>query len=238
MRKWLVVVCAVTAAVAAAYGAEDSFVRGSISAAFVFPQMEMPRANAWATEMNEPEEKIGHDGELGEIAPGMGFAIGYGVSLGEYFRFDANVADMRTEHAVTYSGDQYTRDLTLTTHIVPVRLDGTFLAPGFLNGRVKPEMGLGFVAFITEYYTEQDVSFFGLTTGGSAWTREVCYGPEIKVGAEVGLFDGLVVEGYLTYWTAEATFSNWVQYGESPQRGPQREDFTGWAIWVAPRFYL
>jgi len=238
MSKRSLVILAAALAAAAAGAAEDSFVKGSISGALVLPQMEMPRANAWATEVNEPEGKIGHDGELGEITPGSGLGVGYGVTLGDYFRFDANVATIRTEHDVTFSGDQYNRELNLTTHIVPVRLSGTFLAPGFLDGRVKPEMGLGFVAFITEYYTEQDISFFGLTTGGTAWVRDVCYGPEIKFGAEVGLFGGLAVEGYLTYWTAEATLSNWVQYGETPQRGPLSEDFTGWAIWVAPRFYL
>jgi hypothetical protein len=188
--------------------------------------------------MDGPEVKIGHEGELGDLSPGMGFAIGYGVTLGNYFRFDANVANILTEHSVTYSGDQYTRDLQLTTHIVPVRLGGTFLAPAFLDGRITPEMGLGFVTFITDYNTSQDITFFGATTDGTAWTRDVCYGPEIKLGAEVGIFGNLAVEGYLTYWTAEATLGNWDQYGESPQRGPQREDFTGWAIWVAPRFYL
>lgn len=237
MGKWLVVVC-VLAAAAAAFGAEDSFFRGSISGAVVFPQMEMPRADAWAKDMDAPEEKIGHEGELGDISPGMGFGLGYGLTMGDYFRFDANVVNIRTEHSVTYTGDQYTRDLTLTTHIVPVRLGGTFLAPAFLDGRVTPEMGLGFVAFITDYYTSHDITFFGATTGGTAWTREVCYGPEIKLGAELGIFGNLALEGYLTYWTAEATLGNWAQYGETPQRGPQREDFTGWAVWVAPRFYL
>jgi len=237
MAKWLVIACVVAAA-AAAYGAEDSFVRGSISGAVVFPQMEMPRADAWAKDMDGPEEKIGHEGELGDLSPGMGFALGYGVTLGKYFRFDANVANIRTEHDAAYSGDQYARDLVLTTHIVPVRLGGTFLAPAFLGGRIVPEMGLGFVAFITDYYTSQDITFFGATTDGTAWTRDVCYGPEIKLGAEIGVFGNLAVEGYLTYWTAEATLANWEQYGESPQRGPQREDFTGWAIWLAPRFYL
>jgi hypothetical protein len=236
MGKWLVAVCVVAAA--AAYAAEDSFIRGSVSAAVVFPQMEMPRADAWAKDMDGPEVKIGHEGELGDLSPGMGFAIGYGVTLGKYFRFDANVANILTEHSVTYSGDQYTRDLQLTTHIVPIRLGGTFLAPAYLDGRVTPEMGLGFVAFIADYNTSQDITFFGATTDGTAWTRDVCYGPEIKLGAEVGIFGNLAVEGYLTYWTAEATLGNWDQYGETPQRGPQREDFTGWAIWVAPRFYL
>jgi hypothetical protein len=237
MGKWLIAAC-ILAAAAAAYGAEGSFLRGSISGAVVFPQMEMPRADAWAKEIDGPEEKIGHDGELGDLSPGMGFAVGYGLTLGGYFRFDAAVANIRTEHSVTYTGDQYTRDLTLTTHIVPLRLDGTFLAPAFLDDRVTPEMGLGFVAFITDYYTSQDITFFGATTGGTAWTREVCYGPEIKLGAEVAIFGNLALEGYLTYWTAEATLGNWNQYGETPQRGPQREDFTGWAIWVAPRLYL
>jgi hypothetical protein len=236
MGKWMVVVCVVAAA--AAYGAEDSFVRGSISGAVVFPQMGMPRADEWAKDMDGPEAKVGHEGELGDLSPGMGFAIGYGVTLGNWFRFDANVANIRTEHQVTYTGDQYTRDLKLTTHILPVRFDGTFLAPGFWDGRFRPEMGLGFVVFIANYDTAQDISFFGTTTGGTAWTRDVCYGPELKLGAEFVIFDGFAVEGYGTYWTAEATLANWAQYGETPQRGPQREDFTGWAIWVAPRFYL
>jgi hypothetical protein len=200
--------------------------------------MEMPRADAWAKDMDGLDEKLDHDGEMGDVSPGPGFAIGYGVTLGSYFRFDANVANIRTEHDVTYSGDQYSRDLMLTTHIVPVRLDGTFLAPALLGGRVVPEMGLGFVAFIANYDTSQDISFFGATTAGTAWTRDVCYGPEIKLGAEVGIVGGLAVEGYLTYWTADATLANWEEYGESPQRGPLREDFTGWAIWIAPRFYL
>ena len=236
MGKWLLVVCVFGAAVA--YGAADSFVRGSISGALVLPQMNMPRANEWAKDMNGPEEKVDHDGEMGDISPGMGFAIGYGVTLGNVFRFDANVANIRSEHDVTYTGDQYTRELKLTTHIVPVRLGGTFLAPGFFGGRVVPEMGLGFVAFITNYDTDQNISVFGSTSDGTAWARDVCYGPEIKVGAEFGIIDGLTVEGYLTYWTAEGSLTNWAQYGESPQRGPLREDFTGWAIWVAPRFYL
>ncbi len=236
MSKWLLVICVVAAG--AAYGAEDSFVRGSISGALGIPRMEMPRADEWAKDMDGPERKVGHEGEMGEISPGMGFAIGYGVTLGNYFRFDANVANIRTEHDVTYSGDQYKRDLKLTTHIVPIRLDGTFLAPGFWDGRFRPEMGLGFVAFITEYDTAQDITSFGVMASGTAWTRDVCYGPEIKVGAEFGIFNGLTVEGYLTYWTAEATLGNWAQHGDAPQRGPLREDFTGWAIWVAPRFYL
>jgi hypothetical protein len=225
-------------AAAAVYGAEDSFVRGSISGAVAFPQLEMPRADAWATEMDLPMEKVGYDGELGDIALGLGYGIGYGVTLGNVFRFDANVATFRAEHNVTYTGDQYTRDLTLNTHLVPIRLDGTFLAPAFLGGRITPEMGLGFVAFIMEYDTAQDITAFGATARGTAWTREVCYGPEVKAGAEVGLFGGLAVEGYVTYWTAEATLATWNQYGDAPERGPLREDLTGWAVWVAPRFYL
>jgi hypothetical protein len=200
--------------------------------------MEMPRADEWAKGVDGPEAKVGNDGELGDLKPGMGFAIGYGVTLGEVFRFDANIANIRTEHTATFTGDQYNRDVMLTTHLVPVRLGGTFLAPGFLDGRVKPEMGVGFVAFITKYYTNQEISFFGTTMDGQAWTRDVCYGPEVKLGAEIQIVGPLAVEGYLTYWTAEATLGNWVQTGDAPLRGPAREDFTGWAIWIAPRFYL
>ncbi len=239
MTKWLVLTLAFSSLALAAAGAtDDAFVRGSITGAFVYPQMKMPRADAWAKALDAVEEKIGHDGALEDVVPGMGFALGYGVTLGGVFRFDANVANIRTEHSVTYTGDQYKRDLTLTTHILPVRLDGTFITPGFWDGRFRPEMGLGFVAFIVNYDTAQDISAFGVTTGGTAWTREVCYGPELKLGAEITIFDGFAIEAYGTYWTAEATLDEWRQYGDTPQKGPTSEDFTGWAIWVAPRLYL
>ncbi len=241
MNKWLLAVVAAAGLAAAIAGAaDDSFVKGSITAAFALPQMEMPRANAWVNEgsVEGIEKKMGHDGEFGEIALGMGLGLGYGVSLGEYFRIDAFVANFRKENTVTYTGDQYSRDVTLTTHIIPVRLGGTFLTTGLIGGRLKPEMGLGVVTFIANYDTAQDITVFGVTSGGTAWTREVCYGPELKLGAEFTLFDGLALEGYGTYWTAEATLANWTQYGSAPLRGPLREDFTGWAIWVAPRFYF
>jgi len=200
--------------------------------------MEMPRGDDWAKEIDGPEAKVNHTGELGDLSAGMGFAVGYGVTLGDVFRLDANIANIRTEHSATYTGDQYTRDVMLTTHLVPVRLGGTFLAPGFWEGRLKPTMGMGFVAFITKYYTDQEITAFGATANGQAWTREVCYGPEVKLGAEIIVVDGLAVEGYLSYWTAEATLANWVLTGDAPLRGPVREEFTGWAVWIAPRFYL
>jgi hypothetical protein len=239
MNKRLLTVCAavgVTLLLAgAAYG---EFVKGSISAAVAFPQMQMPRADAWAKEINAPEEKAGHDGEMGDIGQSMGFAIGYGVTLGGHFRVDANVANFRTENDATFTGDQYERNLKFTTHIVPIRLGGSFIAPGFWGGRFRPEMGMGFVAFIVKYDTVQDYTIAGSTAEGNTWTREVCYGPEAKIGAEVDLFGPLAVEGYITYWTAEATLANWHQFGEVPERGPTREDLTGWAVWFAPRIYL
>ncbi|HUV86377.1 MAG TPA: hypothetical protein VMX79_04630 [bacterium] len=242
MYKWTVVICAVAGLFAATAGTAGAlFVEGSVTAGFVLPQMEMPRANAWVkTEDVEGFEKyLGHDGEFGDITPGMGFGLGYGVTLGSYFRIDAFVANIRKEHEAIYTGPQYKRTVKLTTHILPLRIGGTFLMPGFLDGRIKPEMGLGIVTFIVNYDTAQDATLLGLlTVDGTAWTREVCYGPELRLGAEFALFGPLAVEAYGTYWTGEATLANWAQYGEVPLRGPTSEDFTGWAIWVAPRFYL
>jgi hypothetical protein len=239
MNKRLVQVCTVLGVVLLfASAAHGTFVRGSLSGAFCLPQMEMPRADAWAKEIDAPEEKIGHDGELGDIGQGLGFAIGYGVTLGGHFRFDANIANFRTENDASFTGDEYDRNLRLTTHIVPVRLGGSFLAPGVLGGRLRAQMGLGFVAFILKYDTYQEITVMGTTVEGHAWTREVCYGPEVRLGAEYEVYGPFAVEGYLTYWTAEATLNNWHQFGDAPERGPTREDLTGWAVWFAPRLYL
>ncbi|NIT35728.1 MAG: hypothetical protein GTN49_04400 [candidate division Zixibacteria bacterium] len=242
MSKWTAVIFAVAGLVAATAGtAGAAFVKGSVTAGFVLPQMDMPRANAWVKtrDVEGFEKRLGREGEFGDITPGMGFGVGYGVTLGDYFRIDAFVANMRKEHEVTYTAPQYERTVRLTTHILPVRVGGTFLMPGLLGGRIKPEMGLGIVTFIVNYDTFEEFRLIGVpVTGGTAWTRDVCYGPELRLGAEFTVFGPLAVEAYGTYWTGEATLVNWAKYGEVPLTGPTSEDFTGWAIWFAPRFYL
>ena len=248
MRKLFMLALGLALA-ATAWGAADSFVRGSVVLDFVLPQMEMPRANDWAKNIDFTELVAHHEGELGTIKPGFGYGLGYGVSLGPYFRFDASVSTIKSEHKATFTGVdpdtnvQYNRGLTFTTHIVPMRFDGTFVAPGFFNDRFKPEFGLGVVTYIVRYNTDQTRT----TTPpgepadvrtGQAWARDVCFGPEAKAGLGITLFDGFTVEAALTYSTAEATFDQWTRYSDIPLNGPGSEDFTGWAVWVGPRYYF
>ena len=163
------------------------------------------------------------------------YGLGLGISVGEYFRVDAAVATTRKESTVTYTGQDYTRDLTLTTHVVPVRVGATFLTPALWD-RVTPEVGLGIVTFSSKYDTYQELTTPGTISRGTAWTREVCYGPEVKAGAEVAVLDNLTIEAYASYFTAEASLFNWHQY-DFAQRGPTAEDYPGWAIWFGPRLY-
>jgi len=234
---------------AAAWGAADSFVRGSVVLNFVMPQMEMPRADNWAKNIDFGEKVAGHTGELGDLGAGWGYGLGYGVSLGQYFRFDGGVSSIRKENKVTYVGMDpdtnvgYNRELNFTTHIVPVRFDGTFVAPGFLNDRFKPEFGLGVVTYIVDYNTDQTITLMppgepADVTNGQAWARDVCFGPEAKAGLGITLLDSLVLDLAATYFTGEITFDGWTRYGDSPINGPDREDLTGWAVWVGPRYYF
>lgn len=221
--------------------ADDTEVRGSITAGIVLPQMELPHSNAWRDVINGPEMKLGLDGELEEIAPGMGFTIGYGVSVGEYSRFDATVGNIKNEYEVTYIGEvlgeSYERNFKLSTNIVPVRFDYTLFTPGFFNDRIKPELGLGLIFFISKYNTEEKVTFGDEVFRGTAWARGVTVGPELKGGAEIGIFGPLAVEAYGTYFTTVIDLDRWYSYGDAT-RGPTFEEYTGWAIWVAPRLYF
>ncbi len=233
---------------APALGAE-SFVRGSVAASFFLPQMEMPRADDWAKAQDFGELEDHNTGELGDINAGWGVNLGYGVSLGPYFRFDAAVANVRKEHKVTYTGTDtntgtiYNRDLILTTHILPVTLTGVFIAPGLFGDKLKPEFGLGVVTFIANYDTYQkiDVTVQGnptVASEGNAWARDVAYGPEVRAGAGFEVFEGFVVEGAFSYYTAEASFRDWTRFGDAPIAGPAGEDLTGWAIVLGPRYYF
>jgi hypothetical protein len=224
--------------------ADGPEVKGSIAAGVMFPQMELPHSNAWRDDVNGLMMKLGFDGELEEITPGMGFTIGYGVSVGEYSRFDATVGNIKKEYEVTYIGEigvppetlSFERVFKLSTHIVPVRFDYTLFTPGFFNDRVKPELGLGLIFFISKYNTEEKVTFGGEVDRGTAWARGVTVGPELKGGAEIGVFGNLVVEAYGTYFTTVMDLDRWYTYGDATE-GPTFEEYTGWAIWVGPRFY-
>lgn len=245
MIKRVFVLTLAAATIAAAAG----FVRASVGASFVLPQMEMPYADTWARLIDFGEKEDKHAGELGDIAPGWGYAFGYGVSLGEYFRFDAAGANVRTEHKVTYTYTEpetnigYTRDVNLTTHIVPIFLTGSFVAPGLFGDRLKPEFGLGVAAFIADYNTYQKTTITvpgedPVITEGFAWARDVAYGPVTRAGVSFALMDNLAVEGAGTYYAGEASFPSWTRHGDTPLNGPAREDFTGWAIYVGPRYYF
>jgi len=229
-----------TLCVVGVVAADGTEVRGSIAAGIVLPQMELPHSNAWRDDVNGPMAKIGFDGELEEIAPGMGFTIGYGVSVGEYSRFDATVGSIKNEYEVKYTGEffgeSFERDFKLSTHIVPVRFDYTLFTPGFLDDRIKPEFGLGLIFFISKYNTEERIAFAGDIDRGTAWARGVTVGPELKGGAEIGIFGNLAVEAYGTYFTTVIDLDRWYTYGDATE-GPTFEEYTGWAIWVGPRFY-
>ncbi len=226
--------------------ADGTEVRGSIAAGIVLPQMELPHSNAWRDVINGPMMKEGYDGELEEIAAGMGFTIGYGVSVGEYSRFDATVGSIKNEYEVTYIGEvevgyppelvSYERIFKLSTHIVPVRFDYTLFTPGFFDDRIKPELGLGLIFFISKYNTEEKETKGDEVDRGTAWARGVTVGPELKGGAEISIFGNLAVEAYGTYFTTVIDLDRWYPYGDAT-RGPTFEEYTGWAIWVGPRFY-
>jgi opacity protein-like surface antigen len=241
MKRHLFLLIAVVAlAAAAAYGQTE--VKGSVFAGAMMPTMDLPHANAWAIDLNEPEMKMGHEGELGEIKPGkMNLAVGYGVSIGDHSRFDANVSSMKKDYSVTYTGEiggeSYERNVTLSTHIVPVTFDYTFITPGFFGDMVKPELGLGVMFFIAQYNTAQDITLAGQVMRGTAWARNITFGPEMKAGAEIAILDNLTIDAHGTYFTAPAWFDDWYFY-DAAVAGPRLGEFTGWAIWLGPRYYF
>jgi len=239
----------VVAVTAWAAGTAAAFVKGSIAASFVLPQMEMPYGDSWAKVMDFNEKEDKHNGELGDIAPGWGYAVGYGVSLGEYFRFDAAGTNIRKEHAVTYTYTEpetnigYAREVVLTSHLLPIFLYGSFVAPGLFGDKLKPEFGLGVATFIANYDTFQRTTITvpgedPVVTEGHAWARDVAYGPALRAGVAFMIMDNFAVEGGGSYYSAEASFPTWTRYGDTPLTGPAREDFTGWALWLGPRYYF
>jgi hypothetical protein len=221
--------------------AEETEVKGSITAGIMLPQMELPHSNAWVIELNAPHKKMGHEGELGEITPNMGFTIGYGVSFGEYSRFDATVGNMQSEYEAKFTGEvfgeSFERTFMIRTHTVPIRFDYTMFTPGFWGDRIKPEFGFGLIFFIAKYQTDQEIRIADETSRGTAWARGVTVGPELRAGVEIAIFDGLAAEVYGTYFTTVMDLDRWYTY-DFAETGPTIEEYTGWAIWLGPRFYL
>jgi hypothetical protein len=236
--KWigtfLLTLCLVAAATA------ETEVRGSITGAIMLPQMELPHSNAWVISENSLHRKLGHEGTLEEIKPPMGFAVGYGILVGGYSRLDATVASMKSEYEVTYTGDyfgeSFERSLKLNTHTVPLRIDYTLFTPGFWGDRIKPELGCGLIFLVTKYDTDQTIQIGAETYRGKAWVRGITVGPELRGGVEIMFTRNLAAEVYGTYFTAPMDLDRWYDYDDA-EIGPTFEDFTGWAIWLGPRFY-
>jgi hypothetical protein len=236
--------CFLTLCLVAVAAAQDTEVRGSITGGIMMPQMELPYSNAWVIEENEFHKKMGHVGELGEIKPEMGYFVGYGVSVGEYSRFDAAVGTTKGEYEAFYAGDFFgdhiERTLKLMTHTVMVRADYTLFTPGIWEDRIKPELGFGLIFFISKYNTDQTIFVKSETEEdtyrGTAWARGITVGPELRGGVEVRFMRNIAAEITGTYFTAPMDLDRWYGYDE-PEIGPTFEEYTGWAIWFGPRFY-